>query len=93
VGSGPKLQGKIRPIGGDWFTLRTDGVGILGMRATFELDEGALVYITFTGAGDLGADGYERFLRGARYPTDYLPLGGNTSQQALREEGYPLCRW
>jgi hypothetical protein len=33
--AGPKLRGKIRPIGGDWFTLRTDGVGILDVRATF----------------------------------------------------------
>ena len=67
--TGPKLQGKIRPVGGDWFTIRTDGVGILDVRATFELAEGALVYMTFMGVGDLGADGYERFLRGELPPT------------------------
>ena len=62
--TGPKLQGKIRPEGGDWYTLRTDGVGILDVRGTVELDGGGLVYIAFTGVGDLGGDGYERFLRG-----------------------------
>ncbi len=35
------------------------------MRATFETrDEGALIYLSYTGVGDLGEDGYERFLRG-----------------------------
>jgi Protein of unknown function (DUF3237) len=67
--SGPKLQGKLRPVGGDWFTVRTDGVGILDVRATLELNEGVLVYIAFMGVGDLGAEGYERFLRGDLPPT------------------------
>jgi hypothetical protein len=26
--SGPRLRGKVRSVGGDWFTVRTDGVGI-----------------------------------------------------------------
>jgi hypothetical protein len=67
--TGHKLQGKLRPVGGDWFTVRTDGVGILDVRATLELYEGALVYMTFMGVGDLGADGYERFSRGELPPT------------------------
>lgn len=29
----------------DWFTLRTDGVGILNVRATIETDDGALIGI------------------------------------------------
>ena len=63
--TGPKVHGKIHPVGGDWLTVRTDGVGILDVRATFETrDEGALIYLSYTGVGDLGEDGYERFLRG-----------------------------
>ena len=27
--TGPKLQGKCRAVGGDWLTVRTDGVAIL----------------------------------------------------------------
>src|SRR5215210_8286475 len=51
--SGPKLQGKLHPVGGDWFTLRTDGVGILDVRATFETQDEALLYVTYTDLGDL----------------------------------------
>ena len=52
-------------MGGDWLVIRTDGVGILDVRATIETrDEGALIYVTYTGVGDLGEDGYEKFLRG-----------------------------
>ena len=67
--SGPKVQGKVRPEGGDWLTVRTDGVAVLDVRATFEVGEEALVHTAFTGVGDLGADGYERFLRGDLPPT------------------------
>jgi Protein of unknown function (DUF3237) len=51
-------------VGGDWLTLRTDGMGILDVRATIETQEEALIYVSYTGVGDLGEDGYERFLRG-----------------------------
>ena len=42
--SGPRLQGKIRPVGADWLTIRTDGVCILDVRATIETHDGALIY-------------------------------------------------
>jgi hypothetical protein len=57
---GPNLHGKIRPVGGDWLTIRSDGVAILDVRATIETEDGALIY---TGVTDGGEDGYERFLR------------------------------
>ncbi|HSF25341.1 MAG TPA: DUF3237 domain-containing protein [Blastocatellia bacterium] len=59
---GPKLNGKVRPVGGDWFTLRTDGVAIPDVRITFETSDGALIYVTYSGVMDLGADGYQKFL-------------------------------
>ena len=62
--SGPRVYGKLHPVGGDWLTVRTDGVGILDVRATIETQEEALIYVTYTGVAELGADGYERFLRG-----------------------------
>jgi hypothetical protein len=61
---GPKLQGKTRAIGGDWLTLRTDGIGILDVRTTLETHDGALVGITYTGVADLGNDGHQNFLDG-----------------------------
>lgn len=62
--TGPKLRGKIRPVGGDWLTVRRDGVAILDVRATFETDDGALILVTYSGLIDLGAEGYDMFLRG-----------------------------
>jgi len=66
--TGPKLAGRVRPVGGDWLTLRTDGVSVLDVRNTLEVGEGALVDVSLSGVGDLGADGYERFLRGELPP-------------------------
>ena len=62
--AGPKLKGKLRPVGGDWLTLRKDGIGILDVRATMETDDGALIYIAYTGTLDLGAEGYKNFAEG-----------------------------
>lgn len=62
--SGPKMQGRIRPVGGDWLLIRPDGVGLLDVRATMELDNGALVYTTYGGVVDLGPNGYNLFLQG-----------------------------
>ena len=62
--TGPRLQGKIRPVGGDWLTIRTDGVAILDVRATMETHDGALIYISYSGVGDLGERGHDNFLKG-----------------------------
>ncbi|MDK1023656.1 MAG: DUF3237 domain-containing protein [Gammaproteobacteria bacterium] len=46
---GPKLKGKILPSGGDWILLDDNGVGRLDVRATFETDDGALIYVQYFG--------------------------------------------
>jgi len=61
---GPTVSGTVLPVGGDWLTLRKDGVGILDVRATMETNDGALVYTAYSGVVDIGEDGYGRFLRG-----------------------------
>jgi len=60
---GPKVNGKVLPVGGDWLTIRTDGVGILDVRATMETHDGALIYTAYSGVMDLGKDGYQKALR------------------------------
>jgi hypothetical protein len=62
--TGPKLNGRCRSVGGDWLTVRTDGVGILDVRTTIESHDGALIAITYMGVTDLGNDGHQRFLEG-----------------------------
>jgi hypothetical protein len=66
--TGPKIRGILRPVGGDWLTLRTDGIGLLDVRATIETHDHALISIAYTGVGDLGEDGYHKFLQGALPP-------------------------
>jgi hypothetical protein len=36
--------GKLRPVGGDWLTVRRDNQGALDVRATVEMNDGALLY-------------------------------------------------
>jgi hypothetical protein len=62
--TGEKVRGKLRPVGGDWVTIRPDGVAITDVRGTIATDDGALIYITYTGVMDLGENGYEDFLQG-----------------------------
>jgi hypothetical protein len=61
---GPRLKGKMHAAGADWFLLRRDGVGQLDVRGTLESEDGALIQVSYPGLGDLGEDGYERFMRG-----------------------------
>ena len=39
---GPRLKGKVLPVGADYLLLRKDGVAVLDVRATFESEDGAL---------------------------------------------------
>jgi hypothetical protein len=66
---GPRLRGTILPVGGDWLTIRRDGIGVLDVRATLKSADEALIFVAYHGIGDLGPDGYEKFLRGERPPT------------------------
>ena len=61
--SGPRIRGKVRPVGGDWLTVRKDGVAIVDARVTFETQDGALILVTYGGVIDFGENGYEKFLR------------------------------
>ncbi len=66
--TGPKIRGKLRPAGGDWVTVRRDGIAVLDVRGTIETHDGALILVTYAGIIDFGADGYDRFLRGELAP-------------------------
>ena len=60
---GPRVKGQVLPVGGDWLNIRTDGVGLLDVRATIQTDDGALIYTVYSGVADLGEDGYQKFLQ------------------------------
>jgi hypothetical protein len=65
---GPNFRGTFRAVGGDWVSLRKDGVAYLDTQATIETHDGALILVTYPGAADFGEDGYEKFLRGEMPP-------------------------
>jgi len=67
--AGPRLNGSVRPEGGDWMTIRQDGIGVVDVRATIDTDDGALVYLTTTGVFELGVDGYRNFINRNWPPT------------------------
>jgi hypothetical protein len=62
VVSGPKLNAKVRRLGGDWMTVRRDGIGVMDVRATLETEDGALLYVSYPGYFELGENGYQDFL-------------------------------
>lgn len=46
---GPRMKGKILASGGDWILIDDNGRGQLDVRATFETDDGALIYCQYYG--------------------------------------------
>jgi hypothetical protein len=70
--TGSKLNGKVNAVGGDWLTLRTDGVGLVDVRTTFQSNDGAVIAIDYTGRGEFGPNGLQDFLNGTL--PRYIPL-------------------
>jgi hypothetical protein len=49
---GERLRGKVLAGGGDWVTRKIDDTLELDLRVTLEADDGALIYMTFSGLRD-----------------------------------------
>lgn len=84
---GPRLNGKLRPVGADWFCLRADGIGTPSVRTTIESDDGALIHVTCEGFGDLGEDGYAKMLRGE------LPAKLALKSRVIASTAHPNYQW
>jgi hypothetical protein len=52
---GPGLKGTIKAA--DWFVTRADGIGEADVRGTLRTDDGALIYMRYTGVLDLRQTG------------------------------------
>jgi hypothetical protein len=63
---GERLRGKVLAGGGDWVTRTADGTLELDLRATLETDDGAVIYMTFTGVRD---DAHQYFRTVPRFET------------------------
>jgi len=53
---GPNIRGTVHPGGADWIT-QVQGHSSLDVRITLETDDGALIYMTYTGVVARGAGG------------------------------------
>jgi hypothetical protein len=60
---GPALRGTCG-AGGDWFTLRRDGVGIIDSRVTLHTDDGAVIVSFYGGVADFGENAFSRLEQG-----------------------------
>jgi hypothetical protein len=55
--SGPRVSGTIASVGADWLTMRSNGTAQLDVRIILTTDDGASIYMTYTGVMAPGADG------------------------------------
>ena len=63
---GERIRGKVLAGGGDWVTKRVDDTLELDLRVTLETDDGAVIYMTFTGVRD---DAHQYFRTLPRFET------------------------
>ena len=61
---GPRINGKIRPPGGDWGLLRVDNCFELDIRFVIETDDGAIILAACTGIQALTQAQVDAFLAG-----------------------------
>jgi hypothetical protein len=54
---GPRMKGTVSGPAGDWVTVGAGGVMSLDVRLCLLTDDGAAIYMTYTGVGRLGPDG------------------------------------
>jgi hypothetical protein len=55
---GPKLRGIVADAaGGDWVKIQPDGTLFLDVRIALQTDDGAAIYMAYSGIGQRGADG------------------------------------
>jgi truncated hemoglobin YjbI len=60
---GPGVEATVLPGAADWMRIRSDGIGVMNVRACLETPLGARVYASYVGHCDFGPDGYARALR------------------------------
>lgn len=53
---GPKLNGKLLPVGADWSYVRKHGIVDIDCRTMIEAENGDHIYMTYTGRIDLGSE-------------------------------------
>lgn len=69
---GPKMKGVILPGGGDWMTIRPDGVTQLDVRAAMQTDDGHTIYTYYRGISTMTPEIRQRIMMGETVsPSEY----------------------
>jgi Protein of unknown function (DUF3237) len=96
---GPRIDAVVRRReGGDWMTIRRDGIGVLDVRLTWETPDGALILDRAGGVFDLGPDGYAKVAAGqfSGTPPVYVTSTWSTAhpnwQWLNRKQGFGVGR-
>lgn len=89
IAKGPKISGRILPVGADWQTVYADGNAELVARYAVETEEGAIVEIDNQGFRNGPADVIARLAKGEEVaPEDYY-----MRTIARLESGHPDYAW
>lgn len=62
--TGSKINGTWLSGGGDWLRVRSDGVFVLDVRATIQLDDDSLVFVHYPGYGVIAPEVFNRIASG-----------------------------
>ena len=65
---GPQLKGKVLEGGADWLLVRPDGVGELDVRYTIQTEDGALIYVHYSGYLTRVLELFPRWAAGEQIP-------------------------
>lgn len=70
--AGPGLSGSVLPGGGDWMTMRKDGIAQLDVRITLRTDDGAPIFVSYRGKVNMSTETRQRIADGeAVDPSEY----------------------
>lgn len=85
--TGPKINGKVRPFGGDWGLIRADNCFELDVRVVIDTDDGAIIHTYYTGIVDMTKEQVDRFLDGE------LPTGLSLYVTPRFETSHEKYQW
>ena len=85
---GPRIKGKAKPFGADWFVVRHDGVFIVDVRLVIETDDGAFIHTYYDGIVDVTQE-HLAVMAGGEFPAFRAPV--HTTPRF--ETGHEKYRW
>ncbi len=84
---GPRLNGKVKPLGADWGLIRADNCFELDVRIVIETDDGAFIHTDYSGIAPMTKEQVDRFLAGE------LPEGISMYVTPRFETGHTNYQW